>query len=425
MDKSIIRLISLMVLLLLAISPINAGEIYSYIDKYGKKVFTQNKLLSNKNASGAVTVHDDHSALERQFIFKAYIDKNVTVSKVTTNILKRPQHESGRVFARLNVYVQNKRKKAVRLSMSLQHHDKNLKTVVKLDENKNLVPNDFIITGVIQKLESVVIHYNIEMWLKNFNSIHGWKVTTASTQLNPKKSDTEDNSHVVPLMGVVGSQIKVLPDDTYFTAFESLERENRRKDEARALKEQKKHQKRKATNNNNIIAYQKFKASAGGENRLKNLCSTIQQGTLEQVKAQIATGVNLSMPWESKFPLMYAAERGDKAIIKTLLFSGASPNSVDNAGNIALIYAAKSGNSDAVKTLVQYTKFIDHPNKERRTALMHATIINSLKSVKTLITANADVTLKDKHGNTARMLAAKYNHTKINVYLYDAEEKKR
>jgi len=112
--------------------------------------------------------------------------------------------------------------------------------------------------------------------------------------------------------------------------------------------------------------------------------------------------------------LIRAAENGDIAKIKDLLYIGADVNAESNGGWTALREAANEGHTEAVKLLIEKGADVNAKNNDyNETALMRAAGKGHTEIVKTLIDKGADVNAKDYNGGTALIWAAGKGHTEV------------
>ena len=75
-------------------------------------------------------------------------------------------------------------------------------------------------------------------------------------------------------------------------------------------------------------------------------------------------------------PLMYAAENGNKDIVKLLIDKGANVNKQDKNGKTPLMYAVVKGNKDIVKLLIENGAIVNKQNKDGQKALDYVENIN-------------------------------------------------
>ncbi|HEX3128661.1 MAG TPA: ankyrin repeat domain-containing protein [Thermoanaerobaculia bacterium] len=124
---------------------------------------------------------------------------------------------------------------------------------------------------------------------------------------------------------------------------------------------------------------------------------------------------------EPRTPLAKAAAAGDSAEVKTLLESGAPPESAGEPWS-ALTWAARAGREDSLRSLIDAGADPDRrdggPNGW--TPLIHAVHKNQADAVRVLIEAGADVNRAAPNGLTPLMLAAAQGEGEIVELLLDA-----
>jgi ankyrin repeat protein len=95
----------------------------------------------------------------------------------------------------------------------------------------------------------------------------------------------------------------------------------------------------------------------------------------EAVQKFLAQGADVNAPNDDgSTPLIYAAQYGDLALIKTLVERGAKVNAVNHLGNSALIYlvSAPLYKNESVAFLLAHGAEINRPNNEGHAALHRA-----------------------------------------------------
>ena len=146
------------------------------------------------------------------------------------------------------------------------------------------------------------------------------------------------------------------------------------------------------------------------------LMFAVRDGSLEEVKRQIAAGADVNAANKGgNMPLLLAIETGrewgkqnkNAPIIKALLDAGANANVADSQGETALIKATpdtkvmkmlldKGVNVNAAQTSASLVT-----GRLGYTALMQSAIYCDAKAVKMLIAAGADLNARDEDGKTA------------------------
>ena len=95
-------------------------------------------------------------------------------------------------------------------------------------------------------------------------------------------------------------------------------------------------------------------SQASDAKRLDDLFRAVSRGELENVKALIASGIDVNAKGEHGMTaLMLAANEGDPEIIRRLLAAKADVNAKMEDGTTALLIAAYQGNVDAVLALIE------------------------------------------------------------------------
>lgn len=123
-------------------------------------------------------------------------------------------------------------------------------------------------------------------------------------------------------------------------------------------------------------------------------------------------------------PLMYAATRGFKDVIKLLLVAGAYADHQSTNGKTALLLAARKGHIETVKVLLDAGANIDHKNKLGFTPLMCAAEKDHRDCVKALIAAGCKIDIQNEWGYTALLLAAEEGFNEVVKILINAKANK-
>lgn len=106
--------------------------------------------------------------------------------------------------------------------------------------------------------------------------------------------------------------------------------------------------------------------SPSGRSALSFAC----EGSPEVVAELLSRGARIDDATRSGWtPLMYAADRGDEAIVRLLLAKGANANAVEEDGWPALMIAASGGRSSAVRALLEGGARTGVRNRDGKTAL--------------------------------------------------------
>jgi len=123
-------------------------------------------------------------------------------------------------------------------------------------------------------------------------------------------------------------------------------------------------------------------------------------------------------------PLVKAALANDLNKVRELVLSGVSVNIRDKATDLtALDYAAQNGNRELLKFLIGEGADVNGGGEKHRTPLMELGTQALSDMVGDLVTAGAKVNLKDTEGDTALGEAAAYNDSGLLRALLDAGAK--
>lgn len=87
--------------------------------------------------------------------------------------------------------------------------------------------------------------------------------------------------------------------------------------------------------------------------------------------------------------LMYAARRGDDALLQYALSTGVDPSAADDAGYTAVTYAAMANRPDIISTLVQHGASPTGPPGAALTPLMDACVRGNFASITELLKLGA------------------------------------
>lgn len=117
-------------------------------------------------------------------------------------------------------------------------------------------------------------------------------------------------------------------------------------------------------------------------------------------------GVDLEKPYRyfpNMTPLQKAAIRGDKALVDSLLTSGANKYARDGYGETALHHAVESGSWETISTLLDWGVDINAVDNSKRSCLHTLALSKPDDSFlfDRLTARGADPLLEDKHGKTA------------------------
>jgi ankyrin repeat protein len=105
--------------------------------------------------------------------------------------------------------------------------------------------------------------------------------------------------------------------------------------------------------------------------------------------------------------LMWAASKGNAAVIDLLLKAGANPNAASKAGFTPLIFAAESGDAKAVSSLAAAGAQVDYAVPAGLNSLSIALALHKPEVASVLIAKGAALTVLDAAGNLPVHLAAR------------------
>ncbi|MBQ9578877.1 MAG: ankyrin repeat domain-containing protein [Ottowia sp.] len=174
-----------------------------------------------------------------------------------------------------------------------------------------------------------------------------------------------------------------------------------------------------------------------------NLCA---EGTVAQVKQALKNGANPNAR-DSEHPLnwgdtdytgwtalMWAVERKDETLVRTLLSAGADVNAASRRpadlkpedfpslelGETPLMVAAEKGFLSLVQTLLAAGAEVNARDDSGYTALHSAAVAGRAKTVAALLKAGADVNAQGNNGMSALMLAARNGKPLVSSALLKA-----
>lgn len=116
---------------------------------------------------------------------------------------------------------------------------------------------------------------------------------------------------------------------------------------------------------------------------------------------------------------VFCIENSSYPLVKYLIYSGVSINSIDDEGNTPLHIAVSRKNINLIKLLIESGADFDIQNNIGNTPLMLALDEGFDNIVLFLIKAGASVELKNKNGETPYSLAVKYKKRRIQQYIMD------
>lgn len=149
-------------------------------------------------------------------------------------------------------------------------------------------------------------------------------------------------------------------------------------------------------------------ADARGKNGEQTLLKAVTANQPDLVHTLCAEGAGREAkdPESGATPLLLAVIWRQTPNIVELLAVKANVDAADSGGNTALIWAANRGDIALMQMLLKAGANIQIKNGEGQTALMKASLGYDSESVKLLLDHGADTRGKDKEGDTALMMAA-------------------
>lgn len=121
--------------------------------------------------------------------------------------------------------------------------------------------------------------------------------------------------------------------------------------------------------------------------------------------------------------LMYAVNRGNAAIISSLVDSGANPNDVDSNGRTPLLIAIHFGNVDMVNVLLGQGASPDRIPNSLSSPLFASISYNNFEALRALVIAGLDVSVCDDGYSPSDY--AKLVNTKMHGYILALEDSYR
>ncbi|WYZ41824.1 hypothetical protein EsH8_V_000719 [Colletotrichum jinshuiense] len=112
-------------------------------------------------------------------------------------------------------------------------------------------------------------------------------------------------------------------------------------------------------------------------------------------------------------PLLFAAEKGRKAVVRLLLENGADIESKDGLGRTPLLVAAEGGHRAVIQLLLEKGADIESKDELRWKPLLVAAIGGHETVVRLLLEKGADIESKDGLGRTPLLVAAEGGHRAI------------
>ncbi len=122
---------------------------------------------------------------------------------------------------------------------------------------------------------------------------------------------------------------------------------------------------------------------------------------------------------QDRYPLITAAENGDRAAAEALLKQNADANAIDEDGRFALRAASAEGHSAIVKLLVDHGADVNRAGPTGETALMAAASGGNEAAAAHLIDHGAGLDATDQNGFSALHFAVKNGHADLVQLLID------
>jgi hypothetical protein len=115
--------------------------------------------------------------------------------------------------------------------------------------------------------------------------------------------------------------------------------------------------------------------------------------------------------------LLDAAEKGDLALVQSLLEKGADVNAKNGSGATALMLAAGQGHQNVVRLLLDKGADVNAKDGQDTSALMEASKQGLLEIAKLLLGKGSNASATDNKGKTAAMYAEERGHSKVASYV--------
>ena len=132
------------------------------------------------------------------------------------------------------------------------------------------------------------------------------------------------------------------------------------------------------------------------------LIAAAWQGNIERVGALLVQGVDVDS-WDDRqwTPLMWASERGHRAVAALLLDAGANVDAENANGETPAICASFRGHLDTLQLLVSRGADIHHRHQGGRSSLLSAALRDHLPACEYLLSLGADLMAANNHNETA------------------------
>ena len=154
--------------------------------------------------------------------------------------------------------------------------------------------------------------------------------------------------------------------------------------------------------------------------------NAVKSNNSQKLSKQLNKGAEVDYIYNKsskKTLLMLASEKGNSAIVNTLLGTQANYRLLDNKNKSALTYGAISGDTETVKILLQKcdNSILDHQDSYLRTALHWALYKENFSAAKLIIEKKPDLSLMDTNENFAIFIAIAHNQNDIVTSILNAD----
>jgi ankyrin repeat protein len=147
-----------------------------------------------------------------------------------------------------------------------------------------------------------------------------------------------------------------------------------------------------------------------------DLLQKVDENKMPEVNDALEKGADIDIQSSMGTPLMKAALAGNSTMVRFLLSQGATINTPNARGQVALMYAAFNDHLEIVEFLIKNGADIHRRDMQGKTALLCAA---SKEVAKLLIDAGAPLDTADNQGWTLLMLATYNGYTALKKFLID------
>merc|ERR1712137_316669 len=154
-------------------------------------------------------------------------------------------------------------------------------------------------------------------------------------------------------------------------------------------------------------------APTEGSDVSEKLLHVCKLGGSTEVDALLAAGAdpNFQGGPGGEAPLHWAARKGDRTMLATLMNANACLDARDADQQTPLMLAARNGQYHVLKPLLEAKAEVNAQDSRGETALHAAAALGSVRLVKLLINNGIAVEIRDKEGNTAADTAGEAGNT--------------